>query len=100
MGKKMQMTLIIAGAVLTAFMCLLFSGFGIWALPGLVVIATGLAGAVGAAMKGKGLGLGILFCGAALFIAAVPHILLGWMQLVAIIIAVIGVVVMFAGKKA
>ena len=101
MGKKMAVTLIVAGAALTAFTCLLFAGFGIWTVPGLAVIAAGLAGIV-AAGKGKnfGLGLGIVFCAVALFVAALPHVLLGWMQIVAIVIAVIGLIVMFAGKKA
>jgi len=98
MGKKMAVTLIVAGAALTAFLCLLFAGFGIWAAPGLAVIAAGLAGVV--AGKGKGLGLGIVFCAVALFVAALPHVLLGWMQFVAIVIAVIGLIVMFVGKKA
>ena len=98
MGKKMGITLIVAGAALTAFLCLLFAGFGIWAAPGLAVIGAGLAGVV--ADKGKGLGMGILFCAVALFVAALPHVVLGWMQFVAIVIAVIGVIVMFAGKKA
>ena len=97
MGKKMQIVLIVAGAVVAAFMCLLFSGFGIWSLPGLVMIAVGAAGMAG---KGKRLGLGILLCGVALFVGALPHILLGWMQFVAIVIAVIGLIAMFTGKKA
>ena len=47
-----------------------------------------------------GLGLGIVFCAVALFVAALPHVVLGWMQFVAIAIAVVGLIVMFAGKKA
>ena len=100
MGKKMAVTLIVAGAALTAFMCLLFAGFGIWAAPGLAVIGAGLAGVVAGKGKNFGLGLGIVFCAVALFVAALPHVVLGWMQFVAIVIAVIGLIVMFAGKKA
>lgn len=97
MGKKMQIVLIVAGAVVAAFLCLLFSGFGIWSLPGLVMIAAGAAGMAG---KGKRLGLGILLCGAALFVAAIPHILLGWVQIVAVIVAAVGAIGMLIGKKA
>ncbi|WEU40146.1 MAG: hypothetical protein OdinLCB4_006655 [Candidatus Odinarchaeum yellowstonii] len=97
--------LIIIGAIVTVIVSLFFGGLGFWNIFGFVMIFAGIANIIYALISEKlpnpnstlrG-GLLILFIGLACLISFLPHILLGTLQIMTLILTLIGVGVTVIG---
>jgi len=95
----------LTGMIVTAFLWWFFGGFGFWALPGLAILLIGVAELcyiVFKAITGNKstvlhTGLLVLFVGAAGYLSLASHVMLGVLQIVALVLMVIGIVLFAIG---
>jgi hypothetical protein len=112
-GQKMSLkvlsiglTTFVCGIVLTVFLWWFFGGFGFWEWPGLAIMFVGVAEifyriyVVSLHRKGSLLraGLFLAFIGLASYLNFSGYFVYGTLQLLSVIVAVFGIVLLLAGS--
>jgi hypothetical protein len=95
----------VTGIIMTAFLWWLFSGFGFWELPGLLILFIGVAEIfyviyrTGTAKKSTWIHMGllVLFIGVSGYISLAGHVMLGTLQMISLVVMVIGILLLAIG---
>jgi hypothetical protein len=91
-----ELEIMVLGVIVLIICAWLFGGFGYWLWPGLVIVFIGLSNLLTKQIGKAELRIGMLltFIGLASFLSFVPHVLLGGLQIISVVILVIGLILL------